>query len=224
MWGGYYMSLCHNDDNLTFAYTSYIRFMAITIVFTPNDQITWETRVTTWGVLRARCPRSHWGLAEDPPRGFSLNLGVKEPGEQGRRRESQGQAQLGRSAWSLSPALSSDRQHERDLAWAPGTWCGASQSERRTGGVWPIRANVSVVWSLGVQAFISCLLSAVLLDSMSKQNILPSTFTSKCYQRAKMWGSNFHRNSCSLWLCFCHRLRETLLHISQFHFTNVYQN
>ena len=47
MWGGYYMSLCHNDDNLTFAYTSYIRFMAITIVFTQNDQITWETRVTT---------------------------------------------------------------------------------------------------------------------------------------------------------------------------------
>ena len=224
MWGGYYMSLCHNDDNLTFAYTSYIRFMAITIVFTPNDQITWETRVTTWGVLRARCPRSHWGLAEDPPRGFSLNLGVKEPGEQGRRRESQGQAQLGRSAWSLSPALSSDRQHERDLVRAPGTWCGASQSERRTAGVRPIRANVSVVWSLGVQAFISCLLSAVLLDSMSKQNILPSTFTSKSYRRAKMWGSNFHRNSSSLWLCFCHRLRETLLHISQFHFTNVYQN
>lgn len=29
------------------------------------------------------------------------------------------------------------------------------------------------VWGLGVQAFISCLLSAVLLDSLSKQNIFP---------------------------------------------------
>ena len=133
MWGGYYMSLCHNDDNLTFAYTSYIRFMAITIVFTPNDQITWETRVTTWGV---RCVEGQ--VSQEPLRtcgGPSQGLLTKFRSQGARRAgEEEGKSGPGPARpVSLEPV-------PRPIQW-PAAWEGSCPGSRHMMRSQPIRTQ-----------------------------------------------------------------------------------